>query len=87
MPGPHWLPADTDEGDWIEVGMMGAYSNALRTRFNGFASERMALLRDDGWRMAAAGHRRRARPGGVTGGDLIQLWASRAATIASRSAA
>lgn len=51
MPGPHWLPADTDEGHWIEIGLMGAYSNALRTRFNGFASDGLALLRDDGWRM------------------------------------
>ncbi|MGD9511050.1 MAG: type III PLP-dependent enzyme [Geminicoccaceae bacterium] len=49
MPGPHWLPADTDEGDWVEVGMMGAYSNALKTGFNGFGSERMAILDDSGW--------------------------------------
>ena len=52
MPGPHWLPADAEAGDWIEVGMMGAYSNALRTRFNGFASEPMALLGDGGWYLA-----------------------------------
>ena len=49
MPGPHWLPADTDEGDWVEVGMMGAYSNALKTAFNGFSSEQHALLSDEGW--------------------------------------
>jgi ornithine decarboxylase len=49
MPGPHWLPADTDEGDWVEVGMMGAYSNALKTGFNGFGSERHAILGDAGW--------------------------------------
>ena len=49
MPGPHWLPSDTDEGDWVEVGMMGAYSNALKTGFNGFGSERMAILDDSGW--------------------------------------
>jgi len=47
------VPADTDEGHWIEIGLMGAYSNALRTRFNGFASDGLALLRDDGWRMEA----------------------------------
>ena len=29
--------------------MMGAYSNSLRTRFNGFASEPMALLGDGDW--------------------------------------
>ncbi len=30
------LPADIGEGDWIEFGQMGAYSNAMSTRFNGF---------------------------------------------------
>ncbi len=49
MPGPHWLPADAREGDWIEVGMMGAYSNALKTRFNGFESDHLAFIEDDGW--------------------------------------
>jgi ornithine decarboxylase len=52
MPGPHWLPADTEAGDWIEVGMMGAYANSLRTRFNGFTSEPMAQLEDGGWYVA-----------------------------------
>lgn len=49
MPGPHWLPEDAEEGDWIEVGMMGAYSNALRTGFNGFGSDGVALVGDEGW--------------------------------------
>jgi ornithine decarboxylase len=49
MPGPHWLPADAEDGDWVEVGMMGAYSNALGTRFNGFASDEIAFVRDAGW--------------------------------------
>ena len=30
------LPADIDEGDWVEFGVLGAYSTALDTRFNGF---------------------------------------------------
>jgi len=30
------LPADIRVGDWVEVGQLGAYSNAMRTRFNGF---------------------------------------------------
>jgi len=30
------LPVDIQVGDWIEVGQLGAYSNAMRTRFNGF---------------------------------------------------
>ena len=33
------LPADIDEGDWIEFGQIGAYSNAMATRFNGFHPE------------------------------------------------
>ena len=57
MPGPHWLPADTDEGDWVEVGMMGAYSNALKTGFNGFGSERHAILNDGGWYLDAQARR------------------------------
>ena len=36
MPGPFWLPADIQEGDYIEIGMMGAYGVAMSTRFNGF---------------------------------------------------
>ena len=38
MPGPFLLPADIDEGDWIELGQLGAYGACLRTRFNGFDS-------------------------------------------------
>lgn len=33
------LPADAGEGDWIEFGQIGAYSNSMATRFNGFSSE------------------------------------------------
>lgn len=33
------LPADIGEGDWIEFGQIGAYSNAMATRFNGFHPE------------------------------------------------
>lgn len=49
MPGPHWLPADIQEGDWIEFGMMGAYSNALATRFNGFGVSETVWLEDKAW--------------------------------------
>jgi ornithine decarboxylase len=38
MRGPFLLPADVDEGDWIELGQLGAYGACLRTRFNGFDS-------------------------------------------------
>jgi ornithine decarboxylase len=36
MNGPFLLPSDIDEGDWIELGQLGAYGACLRTRFNGF---------------------------------------------------
>ncbi len=36
MEGPFLLPDDVAEGDWIEVGQLGAYGACLRTAFNGF---------------------------------------------------
>jgi len=36
MAGPFPLPADVTEGDWIEIGQLGAYGACLRTGFNGF---------------------------------------------------
>lgn len=36
MPGPFWLPADVEEGDFVEIGMLGAYGSAMTTRFNGY---------------------------------------------------
>lgn len=35
-PDPLMLPADIQEGDWIEMGRIGAYGSACRTHFNGF---------------------------------------------------
>ena len=36
MRGPFRLPGDMREGDWIELGQLGAYGACLRTGFNGF---------------------------------------------------
>lgn len=36
MDGGFWLPEDIAEGDWVEVGQLGAYGATLRTAFNGF---------------------------------------------------
>ena len=36
MEGPFELPASVRAGDWIEIGMLGAYGAAMRTKFNGF---------------------------------------------------
>ena len=39
MNGPFELPADVQEGDWVEICHLGAYGQALSSRFNGFYSE------------------------------------------------
>jgi len=36
MDGGFVLPDDVAEGDWIEIGQLGAYGASLRTAFNGF---------------------------------------------------
>lgn len=46
MPGPWRLPEDVAEGDWIEVGQLGAYGTALRTAFNGFDRASLVEVRD-----------------------------------------
>ena len=46
MPGPFSLPADMREGDWIELGQLGAYGACLRTRFNGFDGALTAEVAD-----------------------------------------
>lgn len=44
MPGPFFLPEDVREGDYIEIGQLGAYGNTMRTGFNGFdAHETVAV--------------------------------------------
>ena len=35
------------EGDWIEIGQLGAYGGCLRTAFNGFDRARLVEVRDD----------------------------------------
>ena len=46
MRGPFLLPADVAEGDWIEIGQLGAYGACLRTAFNGFDRARLVEVRD-----------------------------------------
>ena len=50
MKGPFMLPEDTQEGDWIEIGMLGSYGSTMQTRFNGFHSSQIATV----WPEAAA---------------------------------
>jgi ornithine decarboxylase len=46
LPGTFSLPEDVREGDWIEIDQVGAYSNALATRFNGFHPETFVQVFD-----------------------------------------
>jgi ornithine decarboxylase len=46
MPGPFWLPEDVREGDYVEIGMLGAYGVAMNTRFNGFGDAETAIVED-----------------------------------------
>jgi ornithine decarboxylase len=46
MRGPFTLPANIAEGDWIEIGQLGAYGACLRTGFNGFDRARIAEVDD-----------------------------------------
>ena len=46
MPGPFWLPDDVREGDYVEIGMLGAYGVAMNTRFNGFGDAETVVVSD-----------------------------------------
>ncbi|MEK6542352.1 MAG: type III PLP-dependent enzyme [Pseudomonadota bacterium] len=47
MAGPFLLPDDIAAGDFIEIGMLGAYGCAMRTRFNGFGVDATAIVYDE----------------------------------------
>jgi ornithine decarboxylase len=47
MAGPFDLPADVKAGDYIEVGMLGAYGCAMRTGFNGFGTQDRVIVGDE----------------------------------------
>ncbi|MBK5264926.1 MAG: type III PLP-dependent enzyme [Alphaproteobacteria bacterium] len=47
MAGPFSLPADIKAGDYIEIGMLGAYGCAMRTAFNGFGSGAVHEVTDE----------------------------------------
>lgn len=47
MAGPFLLPADIKAGDYIEIGMMGAYGSAMRTNFNGFGAAEVLEVTDE----------------------------------------
>jgi ornithine decarboxylase len=47
MAGPFELPGDVGPGDYIEIGMLGAYGCAMRTQFNGFGVVDSAIVDDE----------------------------------------
>jgi len=47
MAGPFHLPADVVAGDYIEIGMLGAYGCAMRTAFNGFGRVEKVEVEDE----------------------------------------
>lgn len=55
MPGPFVLPANITAGDYVEIGMLGAYGAAMRTRFNGFGSLEEYEVSDEPMASAYAG--------------------------------
>jgi ornithine decarboxylase len=46
LPGPFVLPACVREGDYIEIGQVGAYGRVLANRFNGFGEYDEVILTD-----------------------------------------
>jgi len=46
MKGPFVLPNNLKEGDYIEIGQLGAYSLTFRTKFNGFYSNDIFEVKD-----------------------------------------
>ena len=46
MKGPFILPNNIKEGDYIELGQLGAYGITFRTNFNGFYSDEIFELND-----------------------------------------
>ena len=61
MEGPFQLPAGIQAGDYIEIGMLGAYGAAMRTRFNGFGTGLVESVADEPMASQYCGTRRDPR--------------------------
>ena len=62
LPRRYLLDSGVADGDWIEIGQAGAYSNVLATRFNGFQSAQTVLVRDEAFRPGPADRGRLPQP-------------------------
>lgn len=47
MAGPFQLPENIQSGEYIEIGMIGAYGSAMRTKFNGYAAIEDHIVSDE----------------------------------------
>jgi ornithine decarboxylase len=65
MAGPFMLPADVRAGDYIEIGMLGAYGCAMRTGFNGFGSDLRVIAEDEPMATLYGANEERAVPSNV----------------------
>ena len=61
MDGPFELPADIKAGDYIEIGMLGAYGAAMKTAFNGFDANEVFEVTDEPMSSQYRGNRRDPR--------------------------
>ncbi|WP_296678931.1 type III PLP-dependent enzyme [Novosphingobium sp.] len=61
MEGPFLLPADIKAGDYIEIGMLGAYGAAMKTAFNGFGQAELVHVTDEPMASQYLGNRRDPR--------------------------
>ena len=61
MEGPFMLPADVRAGDYIEIGMLGAYGAAMKTAFNGFGQAAAIEAQDEPMASQYLGNRRDPR--------------------------
>ncbi len=61
MDGPFELPADIKAGDYIEIGMLGAYGAAMKTAFNGFGATEVFEVSDEPMASQYRGDRRDPR--------------------------
>jgi ornithine decarboxylase len=58
MEGPFALPADVRAGDYVEIGMLGAYGAAMKTAFNGFGESEVHEVTDEPMASQYTGERR-----------------------------
>jgi ornithine decarboxylase len=62
LPGPFVLPASVREGDYIEIGQIGAYGRVLANRFNGYGVYDEVILTDEPMLSMYAGSEEQAQP-------------------------